>query len=579
MRVGWGIIERGSQRALTRRPHGLLVAFGVAASGPPVAAHGEALKGAIAPEIRLEGVAGSEACTYAVRSEARSFEPPPEGAPLELAPGAYELLVECRSGDRVLTPPVPDVRVAAGRTERPKIDVRAGRLRVEARRDGVMLPAKVRLLAPSAPFERAPLAELPANQKWIVAQGRYDALVTLDDPKLPRAEAWLQGSVVAGDPVTVLAADLSDGSLTVSAAANGRPAAASVRVFPPGSAKDVASADAGEELKLPAGRYVVRTELRDTADFATKRSEIWIRAGRLLRHREMFDTGQLSVSVQRDGRHVPSTIRVSLPGGVEFFNHFQAPGTITLSPGTYDVSVDGEGLQLPTAPTRSGVRVARGQHVRVAFDLTPATLSVTVQKAGRPIDADVHVRAAGGGPPSGGGGATNGPFRLWPGRYEIVVRLPDGEEILDGPFEVRLGQKLSRTVTVARAVLIVSAARGKRSEADAEVLVFRPGATKPSARGRSGARLELPLGVYDVKVVAGADIVWREGVRLKSLRVLRVELPESGRDETLPEGDATAPPDELPEGDAPGPTAPPRSPPQPERAPDGGPPPSGDAAG
>ena len=66
-------------------------------------------------------------------------------------------------------------------------------------------------------------------------------------------------------------------------------------------------------------------------------------------------------------------------------------------------------------------------------------------------------------------------------------------------------------INIVRANLTVLAARGKSTATEAEVLVFRPGAAKPSARGRSGARFELQPGVYDVKVVAGADVMQASG--------------------------------------------------------------------
>jgi hypothetical protein len=505
--------------------------------------------GKLAPEIHLEGEDAAGACSFVAASNEGMFESA-TGSALDLPAGTYSLRVECKSEDELLVAPSSSIRVVEGKTVAPRVEVRAARLRVEAKRSSIMLPAKVRLFAAGAGVGGKPFAEVPANQKALVAAGRYDVLVTLEDPKSPRAEVLFENATIGGSKVNVLSADLSDGGLVVTATENGKQAGASVRVFPPGSSKDLGLVEAGEELRLPAGRYEVATELRDTADFATKRREVWIRGGKVLRASEQFETGALSVSVARDGKPVAATVRLSLPKAGDFFNHFAAPGTVSLSPGVYDVSIDVEGIGSLKPPSKSGVVVTRGQHARVAFDLTPATLNVKVVKAGKPVDAEVHVRAAGGGedaaPPD-----ASGRYRLWPGRYEIMAKLEDGEELLEGPFEVKLGEKLSRTVSVVRGTITVVTMRGKHAAADAEILVFRPGASKPTARGRSGARLEMAPGVYDIKVQAGTDVVWKEGVRLKTQQVVRIDLKPTGSEEALPEGDLSAPSEDLPDGEEP----------------------------
>jgi hypothetical protein len=510
---------------------------------------GAAPMGKLAPEIRFDGHDASGACAFVASANEATFESA-TGSAIEVPPGTYALRIECKSEDEVLVALGPSAKVDEGKTVAPKVDVRGARLRVQSKRSGIMLPAKVQLFPAGSGAGGKPLVELPANQKVLVAAGKYDVRVSLDDPKSPRAEVLFEKTSIGGAKLTVLDADLSDGGLIISAVENGKPASASVRVFPPGSLKDVGIVNAGEELRLPAGRYNVATELRDTSDFATKKREVWIRAGKVIRAVEHFETGTLSVSVTRDGKPVAATVRVALPKAGDFFNHFSAPGTVTLTPGVYDIDVALEGIGGMKAPARPGVKVSRGQSTRIAFDLTPATLAVKVVKSGRPIDAELRVRAAGGGedvqPPD-----VSGRFRLWPGRYEIVAKLEDGEEVIDGPFEVKLGEKLSRTISVVRAMLTVVALRGNHAAADAEIEVFRPGASKPSAKGRSGAKLELMPGVYDVKVAAGPEVVWKEGVRLKTQQVVRIELKAAGADEALPEGDLTAPSDELPEGEEP----------------------------
>ncbi|MCK6545831.1 hypothetical protein L6R52_08180 [Myxococcota bacterium] len=525
----------------------------------PAALGAQGTLGTLAPELKLDGAPAASACTFVARSTTGTFESATGGA-IELPAGDYALRVECKTSAGLLVPAAPPVKITAGKPTAPKLDVRTARLRVEARRNGTMLPAKVHLfpagaLSKPSDAEDKPLASLAANQRAAVAAGRYDVLVQLDDPRSPRAEVLLASANVAASGVVSLEADLSDGGLVASATMNGKRAAATVRAFVPGTLKDLGMIDAGEELRLPAGRYTITTELRETADFTTKRRDVWIRAGQLVRFTEAFESGLVSASVVRDGKPVDATVLLARAGAPDSFNHFAAPGTVTLSPGRYDITITSPSLG-PLTPPRQSVDVGRGKHARLVFDLTPATLTVRVVKANKPIDAEVHVRAAGGGADAGPPDVT-GAWRLWPGRYELVA-IVDGAEVLDGPFEVKLGEKLARTVTVVRAQLTVIAKRGKSTAADAEVFVFRPGATKPIARGRAGANLEVTPGVYDVKVVAGADQAWREGVRVKAQQTLHVELGAAvaaGADEPLPDGELPPPGDELPDGEAPTPDA------------------------
>jgi hypothetical protein len=503
--------------------------------------------GKLAPALLLNGKSAEGACSFTAKSATGTFESA-SGTALNLPAGEYALAIACKLEGETVLAPAPDVKVIAGKTATPKVDVRLARVRVEARRNGVMLPAKVLVLAPG---NKEPMHTFSANQKQTIAQGRYDFDVRLEDPKSPAARVLLNGKTVGGTSVTVIEADLSDGGLIVTATMNGKTTGAAVRVFAPGSEKDLASVETGEEIRLPAGRYIVSSEARDNADFTTKKRDVWINAGKTVRFAENFESGMLSVAVTREGRPVDATVRLSLPMASDFFNHFAAPGTVMLSPGTYAVSIESAVLGPVKSLEKRDLKVARGAHQKVAFDLTQATLAVQVTKDGQRYDAEVHVRAAGGGEDAGAGDMNNN-FKLWPGRYEIVAMLPDGTELLDGPFEVVLGQKISRELKVVRGTLVVNAMRGKSAAADAEILVFRPGATKPTAKGRAGAKLEIPPGVYDVKVVAGKDVAWHEGLKLKTTQTIRVDLPllAGGPEEAMPEGDLLPPGDEMPEGDS-----------------------------
>lgn len=501
--------------------------------------------GKVSPDVSLKG--SEVECGFRLTPSTGAAIESPDGEEVDAPAGEYLLTPSCPGPGGLLVGAPIKIKVEVGKTTEPEVVLEAVQVRIEARRNDTMLPARVELYPAGSRGVGSSLATLRANQNQHLAHGSYDAVVILEDPKSPRAEALIKLSTKPGK-TTVVGANLSDGGVVVEAEADGKKTGAAVRAFLPGTEKDVALVESGQELRLPAGRYLVTTELRDVADFATARREVWVEASRVQRYTERFRTGTLSVSVVKDGRPVDATVRLSKAGAADFFNYFNAPGTVMLSPGAYDLSVVSEAAG-PLGIVRStGHQLTAGAKVKRVFDLTPGTLTVKVLKNGQPVFAELTVQAAGGGAPLTA--EANGSYRPWPGRYEIVAKLENGEELSDGPFEVVLGQKLSRTITIERAILTVFAERGKSAASDAEILVFKPGAAKPTAKARAGAKIELAAGTYDVKVVAGPEVIWRQGIKVKKTQTLHVELPPAGGEEPLPEGDLAPPPDDLPEGDA-----------------------------
>jgi hypothetical protein len=467
-----------------------------------------------------------------------------EGAgPITLEPGEYRVAVRCDVEHGVLAPAPITVRVPVGKTTRPRVRVDEARVRIESRRSGELMPAFVDVFPRHADLNGPPLVRVPTNRTVSIAGGAYDLLVTLADDDAPRAEVLLSNVRLSKGRKRIVRADLSDGGLVVSIQRDGRRTDGSTRAFLPGSKRDVGLASAGEELRLSAGRYEILTELQESFDYATKRRQIWVRPRKVTRVTEKFDTGRLTVKVTADGAAVPAIVRVAKPGAADFFNYFEAPETVTLSPGIYDLTVQTEAAG-PLGKRRiPNVVVNRRQLTRKSLDLTRGTLIVRVLKNGRPVTfAEVIVRAAGGGAPARP--EADGSFRLWPGRYEIEATLESGAKTTDGPFEIGLGQRLTRSLTLDRAFVTVTARRGKK-DVDAKVFVYKHGATKPLAQALTGERIELDPGTYDLKVVAGPDARWKQNIRLKRAHAVTVELAtDAHAGDELPEG-------ELPDGDAP----------------------------
>ncbi len=503
----------------------------------------------VEPVIELQGADGAR-CGYSVRpasaAPGREEQRVPDGGPFELLVGDYAFIPRCRRGELEIVGLPTRFRIAPGGIVQPRASISAVSLRVEAKRDGILRPAKVRLYDPALGLASEPLVTLPANQRVPVAAGRYDVLVSLAADNQPPAEVLASGFRIEGRKLVVLPADLSDGSVVVKAELNGKPAEATVRAFAPGAAKDVGQVEVGQELRLPAGRYQLRTELREAADFASVSREVWIQAGKLARYAERFSTGTLSVGVRRDGAPAPGTVHLARAGEAESFNFFAAPGSVALSPGTYELRLTSPELGPVEELRATGLRVtARGRTTHV-FDLSRALVTARTLQAERPVAATVELRAAGGGEPI----AAEAPnrWRPWPGRYELAGRLDDGTEVVTEPFELQLGTRLEQVIRFERARLTVLVRRGKTLLDDAEVLAFRPGAAKPLARTRSGVALELSPGVYDVKVVLGPDSAWTQGIKVRGSMQVEIPLVVAAPPGALPEGDGEAP---LPEGDAP----------------------------
>lgn len=415
------------------------------------------------------------------------------------------------------------------------------KLRVSVRRGDSLVPAKVIVLTAKSAVDAPPVATGPANQRFELAAGTYDLLVQAEAQAGAEAPWVRVPAVKLGGALKEVAVDLADGKLEVALSDNGKKAEGSVRVFRAGSKTVVQQAEAGAPITLVPGPYRVEVVLSGASDYPARSSELWIEPRKTAKLSEKFETGRLTVGVFRDRQPVEAVVQLALPGATDFFNYFSAPGTVSLSPGSYDVLVKPKGGVPVEVLKRPRVVVSKGKDNKIFFDLTPAQLVVKVLRAGKAIgDAEVRAVQPGGGEEVARPEA-DGSFKLWPGRYELAVKLPDGEELRDGPFEVGFGEKLSRTVEFSRVRLSVHATRGGAAADEAEVFVFKPGAQKPLAQGRSGAILELPPGAYDVKITAGPETVWREGVKLKEGdKLLRLDVAlaaKSSGAEPLPEGE------------------------------------------
>ena len=506
----------------------------------------------LAPIISLAGKPAGDKCRFEARQVLEADDKPhtatsEDGAAIEVPAGTYDLRVTCDG----LTPPVDRITVQAGRSAKPKVSVTSTRLRIMATRSSKRIAAKVRLF-PAGQRSGDALVEHDANLKFDVAEGRYDVFVleTKDDGR--PASAWVPGLNVSGRAVTERKVDLSDGKLRVDVTDNGRSASASVRVYVADDDTEVGQVKPGETIALAPGEYTIVTTLLDAADFREDRQTGWIDPNATTKKRAAFTTGTLAVTVLRDGHPMDATVHLALPGAGEDFNFFAAPGTVSLSPGTYDVTIEPKNAGPIKQTRRTGVVIVARRKSSLRVDLTPAWLTVLVKKSNkRIVPNDVRVHDVGGGDEVAQA-QPDGRFRLWPGRYEIVAVLQDGTELRDGPFSVKLGEKITRAVSFSRGTLSVAARRGDATADEAEVFVFRPGAKVPTARARAEAKIELLPGTYDIKVVAGHEWRWQQGIRIRDDQTTAIEVrfkPRAGA--KIPDGERPPLGDEMPEGELP----------------------------
>lgn len=489
--------------------------------------------GTVEPRIE-QGPRLREPCRVAALSEAGE-EVEGDGR-LELPPGAHHLLLRCRdvSGSSILVPG-PTVEVRPGQVLKPRIEASAAPLRIEATRNGDRAEAKLRFRLPE--HDAVVLEAVAGATTWIgrgpwrVEVALVEAPASIDLP----IRKWKPGR-----KVTTVRADLSDGKLVVRPTHNGRRADATVRVTRLADGATPPPFDGGETVPLLPGRYRVETSLRAATDLSTHVEVVDVAAGDLTRLDAPFAMGQVSFQLVRDGATLKIPLQLTRPGAARPFGFVDTPGEAVLAPGRYALHVEGR-MAGPTGRwPLPELEVKAKSRQRLRYDLSPAVVELEVEG---PSDASVVLRQAGGGedvPPSGG------VYRCWAGRYEVAVAIDGREVMVDGPFEVALGQTVKRAIEVPVHTLSLQATAEGQPAPGAVLRVYRPGAGRPVGTLKGSGRLELTSGTYDVRGSLEGRTLWLRGIDVSADRTLTVEIPAPTVDaEDLPSGDG-----ELPEGDA-----------------------------
>ena len=99
--------------------------------------------GRFEPKIVVDARKPEADCSF--QTEGKASQTKAAGESMELSPGQYRMMVTCEHQGVTLKVPLPKVKIRSGRAATPKIVVRPVGIRVESRRNNILLPASVQL--------------------------------------------------------------------------------------------------------------------------------------------------------------------------------------------------------------------------------------------------------------------------------------------------------------------------------------------------------------------------------------------------------------------------------------------------
>ncbi len=208
-------------------------------------------------------------------------------------------------------------------------------------------------------------------------------------------------------------------------------------------------------IPLPDGRFKAHVSALGVEGDAVRQFEFEIVDGSKVERTVDFSTGELSIGVTRNGQLSDATYRVTTADGEDsaargrtYTTAGNNPSQVTLTTGTYRVSV--KGLEIEGAPEvdLGEVEIAAGGQVEVAHDFDSGELAVTAVSGGEMVDGVVQIYDSEGA--SVGGTRTYAKekvFVLEPGDYTLRVRKVRGEKA-EAQATVTRGERVEISVEV-----------------------------------------------------------------------------------------------------------------------------------
>jgi Ca-activated chloride channel family protein len=265
----------------------------------------------------------------------------------------------------------------------------------------------------------------------------------------------------------------ADSALSVKAVLNGSLTDVSVAVTDAKTGKQVAvgrtytSPETNpRRLPLPAGTYNIAVHaVRIRGDIQQTFSGVVVAKGATVEKVADFSTGELSVTVLRNGALSDASVSVTLAGtktraagGRTYTAATSNPSVYQLTPGTYDVEIGS--VEIANRPTHrfTGIVVKPEERVAVEHEYQSGILLVGAKNGGALVDATVGVYPAGEKQAAASGrtytAANSNPqsFVLQPGKYRVVLKpvRPAGAATKEFEIVVAAGQSVERVVDFAQ---------------------------------------------------------------------------------------------------------------------------------
>ena len=208
-----------------------------------------------------------------------------------------------------------------------------------------------------------------------------------------------------------------------------------------GTGRTYTSPDTNPRLiPLPDGKYDVEVRAVGFRGDTYRMYTIEIVDGGLVEETADFSTGELAITVTRNGELSDSVFRVNLPGGGAevaggrtYTSAGSNPATVRITAGTYEVGVGSVEISGRPWAQLGTVTVEPGGSVAVAHAWESATLKLGAARDGELVDATVHVKSVETGKTVAQGrtytSASSNPktFILLPGDYLVSVKELRGE--------------------------------------------------------------------------------------------------------------------------------------------------------